>query len=512
MSLAEEFMDLYLGSDQAHGTTTVGRIGRNGKAEADSKVIRKPMKLRDVEGHLAGTQGIGGIPINSENECRFAVLDIDDYDLDLSALVAKVNQMNLPLITCRSKSGGAHLYMFLKEFTSARLVREYMTELSAAIGFAGREIFPKQDEILSDRGDVGNFINLPYFNADQSMRYALASHNAKAMSLEDFIEKAKSMRVNLADLEPLLLRDQESNELKDYPPCIRRIVAAGGFSVNRNESLMHSVIAIRKQNPDDWKPAVEEFNNRYMQPPLPAAEVATIQNQHAKKEYGFKCEVNPMKDHCDKTLCRQAKYGIGRGGKLIPVLTGLTILESNPRLYHLNVNGKRMELTLDELNTSRGFQRKCLEVLNIRPDLQKDSDWNVIVNELLTNATVIPAPAELTLEGQFRDYLEDFCTSRIKAMAPEEVNMGKPWTENGVTMFKIVALMDYLKKKDFTALNRPQVQEYRKNLNDGRDCHGHMMIKKEDGARTSVRVWKIPAFDGTEIKLELDDGKTNIPF
>ena len=48
------------------------------------------------------------------------------------------------------------LFLFLKDWEPAALVREYLMEMSIALGFSGCEIFPKQDKILAERGDVGN--------------------------------------------------------------------------------------------------------------------------------------------------------------------------------------------------------------------------------------------------------------------------------------------------------------------------------------------------------------------
>jgi hypothetical protein len=52
-------------------------------------------------------------------------------------------------------------------FLGSRLLlanyQTYLKNAAALLGEAGREIFPKQSEILVDRGDTGNFLNLPYF-------------------------------------------------------------------------------------------------------------------------------------------------------------------------------------------------------------------------------------------------------------------------------------------------------------------------------------------------------------
>ena len=43
MSLAIKFMNAFRGSEEAHGQTTVGAVGRNGKTEANSRVVREPL-------------------------------------------------------------------------------------------------------------------------------------------------------------------------------------------------------------------------------------------------------------------------------------------------------------------------------------------------------------------------------------------------------------------------------------------------------------------------------------
>ena len=512
MNLAARFLAAFEGSDVAHGQTTVGRTQRNGKAEAKSFVVREPLTKERVASHLSGKQGIGQVPINTHNRVKFGAIDIDDYDLDLQDVVKRVKDQGLPLIVCRSKSGGAHLYMFLSQFEEAMLVREYLTEISSALGYAGREIFPKQDTIMVDRGVVGNFINLPYFNAEQTMRYAL-DENGEALSVEGFLDLVEAKRCNLADLERVMLHKQEhAEELKDYPPCIRRIIANGGFDVNRNICLFHSCVAIKKDRPDDWKEGVEEWNYRYVKPPLPASEVATIQSQHSKKEYGFSCDQSPLKDYCDKDLCRQAKHGIGGKATSFPTLTGLTIMRSDPRVYYLNVDGKRLELNIEQLNSPREFQKKCLQDLNFRPDIIKDQEWGALVNKLMADAIEIEVPPELTTEGQFFELLEEFCTSRIRAMSPEEVHMGKPWTDKGFTNFKTSGLMAFLKKREFTAYTRAQVQERIKKLNP-ETYDGKLNIRKEDGSRVQVRVLRVPEFKTSQVDMSLeDDDVQEVPF
>ena len=206
MSLAQRMLAAFEGSKVAHGTTKVGKVGRNGKAEADSRIVREPLTQKIMQGHIYGEQGIGAIPINEDNKCRWGALDIDIYDLDQNELQARIQKLKLPLLHCRSKSGGAHLYLFLEEYEQASVVREYLLEMAVALGHSGCEIFPKQDTILSERGDVGNFINLPYFDAELPLRYCY-DEKVQSMELEAFLDAIDSKSTAISSLEKL---DQEA--------------------------------------------------------------------------------------------------------------------------------------------------------------------------------------------------------------------------------------------------------------------------------------------------------------
>jgi len=72
-----------------------------------------------------------------------------------------------------------------------------------------------------------------------------------------------------------------------------------------------------------------------------------------------------------------------------------------------------------------------------------------------------------------------------------------------------------LKRKDFRELTRPQVQQIIKEINDDpEEAITVMKVKKEDGTYASVRVWRVPAFDTTDVDLGMEDGDdhTEIPF
>src|SRR5690349_7121906 len=120
--LVVEFMSLFAGFEDAHGVYNPDQ-----KAGNDGKVLGKRWsqkgKVTEVlwERHLHGKQGLGVVPIRNDSKCKFAAIDIDEYPLDLVSLNRNIRDNDLPLTVCRTKSGGAHLYLFLQDWTPAKI-------------------------------------------------------------------------------------------------------------------------------------------------------------------------------------------------------------------------------------------------------------------------------------------------------------------------------------------------------------------------------------------------------
>ena len=113
MSDAGKFAGIFDGLRQAYGTYNVKRKNANGKNLGKASLVREPRTTALWENHLSGEGvSIGIIPINETNECRWGCLDIDEYPLDHKVLVEKIRKAKLPLVVCRSKSGGAHCFLF----------------------------------------------------------------------------------------------------------------------------------------------------------------------------------------------------------------------------------------------------------------------------------------------------------------------------------------------------------------------------------------------------------------
>lgn len=490
MDITKRFMAVFEGFGAAHGQTTISDSRRGGKQEAKSRIIREPLTEALVQKHLDGEQGVGSIPITERNDCRFGVIDVDVYPLDLNAIARQCASLKLPAIVCRSKSGGAHIYFFVKGWVAAADMRDKLSEIAAILGHGGSEIFPKQEQLLVERGDVGNFINLPYFDADLTTRPALDA-KGNELSLEEFLDKAEKIAVTPNKFLSIEIADS-STDMPGAPPCLLILAMKSFGSGERNLAMTQMAIYRKQQDPAHWQQQLEKDNQTYCNPPLSASEVVSIQQSIDRKEYFYMCNQSPFKDHCDKAACRRCEFGIG-GGSSVEV-TGLSVVESDPRVWFVDVNGGRLEVSTEELQMFQRFQRACMEQLNFMPPEIKKSDWEIIVNGLMQQMVVIEVPEELTYKGQFVDMLEGFCNGRVQAQSAEELMLGKPWTEDGRTYFRLDSFMEFLRAKNFSAYTRGQIQERLKELNSGKVASESRRFADTKGKSKVIRVWSIPEF------------------
>ena len=311
---AQEMLAAFEGSRAAHGTTHVGRVGRNGKADADSRIVREPLTNDKIQAHLEGKQGVGAIPINDKNECRWGALDIDVYDLDHASLQQKIQKLKLPLVHCRSKSGGAHLFLFLTHYEQASVVREYLLEMAVALGHSGSEIFPKQDKILSERGDVGNFINLPYYDNGNSNRYAVDKNNSK-LSVEAFIKFANESKIDKETLDKLV-EETHSNilvgtnkEFDDGPPCLA-LCSKTKLDDGRDRFMYNYMVFAKKKYKDKWPDFVAKANYNYLEDPWDKTKLDSKISAWRKDTAGHTCYEDPIHSKCMRSLCYSRPFGV----------------------------------------------------------------------------------------------------------------------------------------------------------------------------------------------------------
>ena len=140
--------------------------------------------------------------------------------------------------------------------------------MSEALGFGGSEIFPKQTEILIERGDTGNFLNLPYHGDTLGFRYTFLDNGEEA-SLEEFYSIYATAVQTKEQIEAIVVKTKVIKEeaFKDGPPCLNKLADEGFGEGSRNNALFNLAIYRQKANPDNWQDLLEDDNYKYMNPP-----------------------------------------------------------------------------------------------------------------------------------------------------------------------------------------------------------------------------------------------------
>jgi len=500
MDSVTQFKKIFVGLATAYGYYRIEKTENNGKNTGKGGVVREPPTDLVWENHLKGkTQGLGIIPINADNQCQWGAIDVDQYPLDHKLLVEKIRRMKLPLVVCRSKSGGAHCYLFANEWVDAADMQKALQNVSAALGYGNSEIFPKQIKLHLDRGDVGNFLNLPYYNAEDGLRYAFLDDGTSA-TLEEFFTLHEQHVQTLEEIIKLqVTRNGDADLLKDGPPCLQILCTDKISEGGRNNGLFNIGVYLRKAYPDSWEHEILKYNMEHLSPPLPLNEVNIVAKQLQRKDYAYKCSDAPINSCCNRTLCQTRKFGIGAlvaGAEM----ANLRKYNSTPPVWFLDINGEPLELDTEALLNQATFQKSCMEQLNFMPRSVQKQSWEgrigALMSEMRENDTAIIDVAEdASTSGQFYDYLEEFCRHLQQAQDREEILLRRPWTdeENGVTYFRLKDLEAFLRKNKFFEYKSHKIAQRL------RDKNGESVVLKIKGR--AVRVWQIPAFESADVSL-----------
>jgi len=467
VSLALDMMTIFSGAEDAYGIYELdgASVSPGEKAKGRASTIRGEVTETLWEAHIKGRKALGIVPIKTDNNCVWGVIDIDDYTLDIVGFSKRIYSLDLPLIPMRTKSGGCHLAVFLNEPVAASILQSTLQSVAASLGYGKSEIFPKQSQVLRDRGDVGNWLNMPYFGGNKSNRYAL---NAKgeAMKLEEFITCANGVKISQEELKKIEVII-ETPDLKGGPPCLQVLVKQGFPEGTRNNGLFALGVYCRKAHPDDWGKVIEELNSKYMMPPLESKEVQAITKQLGRKSYTYKCNDQPIVNYCNSQLCRIAEFGIG--GDALPTLENLRKLPTDQPVWFLEVNKITIELSTDQLLNIRLFRKACADALTVHIPMMNEAKWSLISGELLKKCEELAAPPGASIGDQFLELLYTFCSdSRLKALDKDELLLGRPWTSEvdgeARVHFRLRDIEEFLVRNGFKYYSRTQITSRLNNI------------------------------------------------
>jgi hypothetical protein len=403
--LHKAYQKLFVGSSLTFGQWNPS----NGKMHTE----KTEAKLANFSSHLMGKIGIGIVPVAEDAMCRWGAIDIDchkeDEFINIDIIAKTIFAKGLPIIPCRSKSGGVHCYIFTSDPVSATVMKRLLKHFAKEIGYDGAEIFPKQSELRDNQ--TGNWINLPYFDGDNTTRYAIEIRDNKPiqLSLLQFVQFAESCKLNMAMFKSFLLSGHEQ-----APPCIQQMIIEGVPKGVRNEALYALTIYLKKKMPaGTYKNQVLVMNNLLFEKPLTLTEANKTILSASRSEYRYKCTEEPCRSNCDGKTCITREFGIDPGdsfstGEGMPDFTRLRIINTEPPLWEVTVNNVAFITTTRVLRNFQLLAEELMDRLLLVVPILRQKDWMMILGKLMENVEHIEVPDNASTEGIIREKLTEF--------------------------------------------------------------------------------------------------------
>jgi hypothetical protein len=445
--MLERFKEVFAGLQTAYGQTKItDELSENGKHEAKSFTKKEPVTDLLWQKHLNGDEpALGIVPIREDNRCKWGCIDIDTYPFDHKDFIKKIRDKNIPMILFRSKSGGAHVFLFAKEFVAASLMRERLKKIASTLGYAKAEIFPKQDYIRADRGDTGSFLNVPYHGNNKSVRFAF-DDNGEALKIEEFFKLYDKYSLTEKELVNLKISETDNTDdfLKGAPPCLQTILKDGMPEGGRNDMMYNIGVYLKKRFSNEWEAKMYIYNEKYMKPPLKHTEMTKSIESVGKKDYLYKCKQDPIVSFCNSKVCSKREFGVGDNVPP-PEITGISKYPSDPPLYFVNIDGLSVEVDDITLHDPEKFSVACMNQIS-KPMLPLGKIiWRKQLVKLFEKLQMLDAPDSSKIDVQIKDLLADFI-NKAPGKKIDDLKRGLPFTEDGITYFKFKDFWKYIQR------------------------------------------------------------------
>ena len=459
--IVEKLMTLFRGSTRAHGVYTE-TIEDPLKQKVKGKAMTIPTgpTLKKWLSHFNGEVGLGIIPINEDNQCYWGVLDIDGV-VDHMLLQTRIQELKLPLVCCYSKSKSAHCFLFVENAIDASVMRALLEEMASKLGFAGCEIFPKQDKLNIEKGDLGNWLNMPYFGGTR-LGVLLTDGELVEQDVDTFLDFAFANRLTPESLTDFMkqlktnLDVLEDNELlRGAPPCLQyKLKTHGIVDGERNKMIFNIAVYCKmRYTEEEFRDKVKEIHDEYSSDPLSIAEMDRIIKSVEDKDYRYQCKDAILKQFCNSSICVDREYGIELSSEVKTIKDAVRIL-SDPLIYAVEVEldaglPAKVYVETETLFNQERFRIECSKQLHKTFIPIGAKTWSNIATRIINSAINQDPPTDMSEENKLYAALLDYILNKIRhqitALAePDGVYHDQ---ENHMIYFKLEDFRTFLLRK-----------------------------------------------------------------
>ena len=442
-----------------HGTYKIDESLSGIKVSGKAMTMAVPHTAEMWAQHLKGERSLGIVPIREDGTISWACIDIDSYQNDVCKAALKfVNEYSLPFVICRSKSGGAHVFIFFVEPIQAKLVVQKLAKFAKSMGFDGAEIFPKQIEVKPD--EFGNWLNMPYFDWEISTRYGYDRSGGR-LELPDFIKFVQEHMVSEAEWKNLEVPELE-HPFSDGPPCLQAMARNKVTEGGRNNALLQfGVYAKLKYGELEYQDKVSQYNHRYFDPVIGQREMNdTIFKSLDRRDYGFVCTQQPQVSVCNRPVCLQRKFGIGGAAdeefeqememhnlrKLIYHTPSGEQLDDDPE-WELTIMGRVVRMTQRQLTSQAEFAQLCIAKFNKWPPAMPAARWQEMIRGHLATSENVEIPFETSAPAQTLEHLKDYIKQNAHGKNNLDLMSGLALKKDTCYAFRIESLVEFMRDK-----------------------------------------------------------------
>jgi len=475
--MEKKYIELFNGYKGAYGVadwTNVKIDPISGKKKPDYRWNFESFTDQIFIDHLNGAKSVGIQPTNENGEVKFGLIDVDpkNYEnYDKKFFIDRIQEFKLPLIPIESKSGGLHLFIFMKDFISAPLLVSFLSNLLPLFKLKhDNEIFPKQTKLTKDTetGELrpGQFINLPYYN--RTKRQAL-NVDGTPFTFEQFIKLAEANLVEADNLDKITegidkqIYEGADEDFKDGPPCLAALslVMKDPDFDGKDRFMYNYHVFVKMKYEDIWKQKVKNAPVRYFAEQHANAWDDKLLNAKvrswARSLKGYTCTQSPISDHCKKGICVKKKFGVLAGSKgTYPELTNLKKIDLAPEPEY------EFDVTMSDGFTTATVHCKSVEYVNeqrkrrnaisrdagFAPPIIKGGEDQTVLDALWRTQRVVSPPIGTTPREKLHDVLHAKING-AKAQNDASFKSGTVLIEDGDAYFKFDKFYDRLKSKNW---------------------------------------------------------------
>ena len=174
----------------------------------------------------------------------------------------------------------------------------------------------------------------------------------------------------------------------------------------------------------------------------------------------------------------------------MPELGTLSKICSDPTQYFLDVDGKRVDLTKEQLHNPNLFSLEVMDKAAVVVPIPKPKDWRELyLKPLLLGMQEIEPLKSLDPKEHLINLLQEFTVNRPQARTRDEILRKMAWTDDGFSYFRMDDFYAFCKRNNWE-MDRTKTGNLLKILEDIFEKETRLKIKEQQPHLVKIKAMK----------------------